>query len=145
MWELSLWSNCKSYFCWRQSAQLRSINSSNVVTMLGSDELLGVILSHGEYEMKETTTVSYNWQAVEKELVMKYQSNKPLIDFKVEDLQYYVFQEDFNLHNQLKSINDSQVSLISKLVNWLNPFQGRTMAQYCWSILNHFTSWAHYA
>ena len=85
--------------------------------MFGSDELLGVILSHGEYEMKETTTVSYNWQAVEKELVMKYQSNKPSIDFKVEDLQYYVFQEDFNLHNQLKSINDSQVSLISKLVN----------------------------
>ena len=80
-----------------------------MVTFSGAEELLGVILSHSEYEVRETTHITYNWQAVERELVMRYISNKPISDFKPEQLQFYVFQEDFNLHNQLNSISDSQV------------------------------------
>lgn len=88
---------------------MSSINSSHVVTLGNSEELIGVILSHSEYEMRETTRVTYNWQAIERELVMRYRTNRPILDFKPEQLQFYVFQEDFNLHNQLKSISDSQV------------------------------------
>ena len=96
-------------FSSRRHVALSSINSANVVTFSGAEELLGVILSHSEYEVRETTHITYNWQAVERELVMRYVSNKPILDFKPEHLQFYVFQEDFNLHNQLKSISDSQV------------------------------------
>ena len=97
---------------------MSAINSSNVLTLRGSDELVGVILSHSEYEMRETTRITYNWQEVERELVMRYCSNKPIIDFKPDQLQFYVFQEDFNLHNQLKSIGDSQVGMHIVSLRW---------------------------
>ena len=116
IWSIVVVIHARLIFSSRRHTALSSINSANVVTFSGAEELLGVILSHSEYEVRETTCITYNWQAVERELVMRYVSNKPILDFNPEQLQFYVFQEDFNLLNQLKSISDSQVlwfSLIS--------------------------------
>ena len=95
----------------RTHVKISAINRSSVVTLRGFDELIGVILSHSEHEIRETTCKTLNWQAAEREMIMKYCRNKPIIEFKLEQLQFYVFQDDFNLHNQLKSISGSQVGL----------------------------------
>ena len=91
---------------------MSAIDNSSVVTLGGSDKLIGLILSHSEYEVRETAYMTHNWRAVERELVMRYCRNKPILDFKPEQLQFYVFQEDFDLHNQFRTISDSQVGLI---------------------------------
>ena len=89
-----------------------SANSGNIVCLSNKKELLDLILAHSEYELKETTTTTYNWAAIEREVVQRFISNKPKISFSKEQLPCYVYQEDFNLHNQLQALHDTQVIMI---------------------------------
>ncbi|KAF6032078.1 hypothetical protein EB796_009578 [Bugula neritina] len=95
----------------RQSIKLSSANSSHVISIENCDELLDLVLAHGEYELRETTSVTYNWPAIEREVIHRYISNKPRIEFSRDQLPFYVYQEDFNLHNQMQTINESQERL----------------------------------
>ena len=83
-----------------------------------SDELISIIQLYGEYDVGESgrSNVSYNWEAAERYVCTKYVINKPIIDFKDEDLPSFVYQEDSNLLNQIRSLKCyDQVLIILEL------------------------------
>ena len=89
--------------------KLAAVNQLNIVSIHSYDEILSLVASHSEYELKETTSVTYNWAAIEQDVRHRYISNKPNIDFTEDQLKSYVYQEDFNLHNQMEALKNSQV------------------------------------
>jgi len=99
------------YFFSRLKVPLSAVTPTNIISLSSGDELLNLIQSHSEYELRETTSVAYNWPAIEREVMHRYISNKPRIEFSRDQLPSYVYQEDFNLHNQMQTINDSQVGI----------------------------------
>ncbi|XP_067937583.1 E3 ubiquitin-protein ligase rnf213-alpha-like [Watersipora subatra] len=109
----------------KSSVPLVSVNTGNVISLSGKQELLDLILTHSEYELQETTSCRYNWQAIEREVLQKYISNKPKISFTTDQLPCFVYQEDFNLHNQMQALQDSQerleVDMQEHIINSLTP------------------------
>ena len=97
--------------CSAVSVPLSAVSLLNVVCLREYEEILTLVATHSEYELKETTTTTYNWAAIEREVVQRFISNKPKISFSKEQLPCYVYQEDFNLHNQLQALHDTQVSV----------------------------------
>lgn len=104
---LSLKDFCYYY---RHSILLSAVNSTSLVCVKHKEELLDMIQAHSEYERDNTIDITYNWVAIEQEVLRRYIGNKPRIAFTRDQLPYYVYQEDFNLHNQMQAIKDSQVT-----------------------------------
>ncbi|KAF6041591.1 hypothetical protein EB796_000104 [Bugula neritina] len=96
---------------YREPVPILDVKSADIISLSSEDELLNLIQSHSEYELRETTSVTYNWPAIEREVIHRYISNKPRIEFSRDQLPSYVYQEDFNLHNQMQTINESQQNL----------------------------------
>lgn len=88
------------------------MSSASVITLDSKEELLGIISAHVEYRLNAETkeqSPSYNLQAVEREVVMRYIGQRSRIKYEPEDLPTYMFSEDFNVLKQLQSLNESQV------------------------------------
>ena len=88
---------------------LSEVRPANVITLSGADELLNLITSHSEYELSGETSKDYDWPSIERQVILRYINNKPRITFSREQMAHYVYQEDFNLHNQIQTIDESQV------------------------------------
>ena len=88
---------------------LSEVRPANVITLSGPDELLNLITSHSEYELSGETSKDYDWPSIERQVILRYINNKPRITFSREQMAHYVYQEDFNLHNQIQTIDESQV------------------------------------
>jgi len=84
------------FLCFREPVPILDVKSADIISLSSEDELLNLIQSHSEYELRETTSVTYNWPAIEREVIHRYISNKPRIEFSRDQLPSYVYQEDFN-------------------------------------------------
>lgn len=102
--------SCNHVLSFSEMLPLALVRPSHVITLSGGDELLNLITSHSEYELSGETSKDYDWSSIERQVVLRYIQNKPRIQFNKDAMIHYVYQEDFNLHNQIKAIDESQVS-----------------------------------
>lgn len=83
-----------------------------MIKLASKEELLGLISSHVEYQLNAETreqTPTYNFPAAEREVFMKYVGQRRRIKCETEQLPSYMFQEDFNVLNQIEILSESQV------------------------------------
>ncbi|XP_067936897.1 E3 ubiquitin-protein ligase rnf213-alpha-like [Watersipora subatra] len=113
----------------RREIALMDVNKPNLVSVSSEDEILSLVASHSQYELDAVSKKAYDWDAIEREVLHKYISSKPRIKFSKDDLPSFVYQEDFNLHNQMQALSVTQDSLSREqqaaLTNLLPPRIGR--------------------
>lgn len=86
-----------------------AVLSSSLVGLTDREELLTLILSHSEYELRNRSKVSYNWAAIEQEARAKYLYSKYRINCSRDQLPAYAFREDQNTMSRLSSLRTRQV------------------------------------
>lgn len=92
--------------------ELKSLSPAHLISIGSEEELLDVILSHSEYELSdERMTTTYNWEAVDAHILMKFLANKPQISYARDSLPSYSFKEDLNLHMQMTDLQKNQVRI----------------------------------
>ena len=75
---------------------------------------MGVVSSHVEYRLTSDSgeqTPDYNLPASEREITLRYVGNKTKIRVVKDEFPNYMFKEDFNTLNQLRTLSPSQVIL----------------------------------
>ena len=73
---------------------------------------MGVVSSHVEYRLTSDSgeqTPDYNLPASEREITLRYVGNKTKIRVVKDEFPNYMFKEDFNTLNQLRTLSPSQV------------------------------------
>lgn len=85
-----------------------------MVTLTSEEQLLGLVASHIEYELDAESrqrTPKYNLQAAEREISQRFIGQRLKIKAPSEDLPAYMFEEDFNVLNQIAALSETQVRI----------------------------------
>ena len=89
---------------------LGSATPSSLVSLPSRDAIFSLMKSHSQYE--EAGEPNYNLEAAEHEAKLRFIGARRKIDFRVDDLPFYTFQEDFNLCNQMEVLASSTMQVI---------------------------------
>lgn len=89
------------------------MSESSLVIIENKDILLSIIQQHGEYDLRAGAAdpVTYDWEAAEREVYLRYIIDKPLINISKERIPTFIYQEDFTLYNQITALSHSQVNI----------------------------------
>ncbi|KAF6038101.1 hypothetical protein EB796_003577 [Bugula neritina] len=84
---------------------LSKVTEQDLVILKSEEEVLNLVSSYRESDGEPAT---YNWKDINKQVLVKYLSNKPKIVCLKDQLPFYQFSEDSDVALKLRSINDSQ-------------------------------------
>lgn len=82
-----------------------------LVSLANRDDFYSLVATHGEYTHSTTTELNYDWATIEHKARQRFVGARGKIKFTAEDLPVYMFQEDFNLWNQMEVLAPKQVCI----------------------------------
>ena len=98
------------------------ITPSSLVSLPSRDAIFSLMTSHSLHAHGETLDQDYDLEAAEHEAKLRFIGARRKIEFRVDDLPFYTFQEDFNLCNQMEVLAESMTQVAIEQFASLNFF-----------------------
>ena len=88
---------------------LDEVTPSLLASLSSKDDIFSLVVAHTEHAHGETTELDYKFAEAEHDAKHRFVGARKRIGISNDKIPFYMFQEDFNLWNQMETLSASQV------------------------------------